>query len=154
MSATFGVLLGVQFMHAIFLFEAQEVNNPMLQTVHDSKLKWRSYSHWNLITPSWRKILQDCEISLGLRKWCPFAAKFRSPLIVEFLLKLPDICERHFEIFCFGYLMYKSPNSPCNPPIIGFLSLLARTKGVNNLLYIVVIFFIREESGGCSHIIM
>ena len=38
------------------------------------------------------------------------------------LLKLPDICDRHFEIFCFRYLMTKSPNSPCNPPIIGFLS--------------------------------
>ena len=39
------------------------------------------------------------------------------------LLKLPDICNWHFEIFCFRYLMSKSPNSPCNPPIIGFLSL-------------------------------
>ena len=39
------------------------------------------------------------------------------------LLKLPDICDRHFEIFCFRYLMSKSPNSPCNPPIIGFRSL-------------------------------
>ena len=37
-------------------------------------------------------------------------------------LKLPDIFDRHFEIFCFRYLMSKSPNSPCNPPIIGFLS--------------------------------
>ena len=55
-----------------------------------------------------------------------FAAKFRSPLArtaVEFLLKLPDICDRHFEILFFRYLMSKSPNSPCNPPIIGFLSL-------------------------------
>ena len=41
----------------------------------------------------------------------------------EFLLKLPDISDRHLEIFCFRYLMSKSPNSPCNPPIIGFLSL-------------------------------
>ena len=40
----------------------------------------------------------------------------------EFLLKLPDISDRLFEIFCFRYLMSKSPNSPCNPPIIGFLS--------------------------------
>ena len=38
------------------------------------------------------------------------------------LLKLPDICDRHFVIFCFRYLMSKSPKSPCNPPIIGFLS--------------------------------
>ena len=42
---------------------------------------------------------------------------------VRVLLKLPDICDRHFGIFCFRYLMSKSPNSPCNPPIIGFLSL-------------------------------
>ena len=41
------------------------------------------------------------------------------------LLKLPDMCDRqlgYFEIFCFRYLLSKSPNSPCNPPIIGFLS--------------------------------
>ena len=41
----------------------------------------------------------------------------------DVLLKLPDISDRLFEIFCFRYLMSKSPNSPCNPPIIGFLSL-------------------------------
>ena len=41
----------------------------------------------------------------------------------DVLLKLLDIFDRLFEIFCFRYLMSKSPNSPCNPPIIGFLSL-------------------------------
>ena len=49
-----------------------------------------------------------------------FAANFTQCRSV--LLKLPDICNRHFKIFCFRYLMSKSPNSPCNPPIIGFLS--------------------------------
>ena len=39
------------------------------------------------------------------------------------LLKLPDISDQHLEIFCFRYLLSKSPKSPCNPPIIGFLSL-------------------------------
>ena len=34
------------------------------------------------------------------------------------LPKLPDISDRLFEIFCFRYLLSKSPNSPCNPPII------------------------------------
>ena len=64
-----------------------------------------------------------------LRKCCPFATKISQPFwtvartAMEFLLKLPDICNRHFEIFCFTYLMSKSPNSPCNPPIIGFPSL-------------------------------
>ena len=39
MSATFGALPGVQIMHAICRFEAQEVINPMLQMVHDLELK-------------------------------------------------------------------------------------------------------------------
>ena len=39
MSATFGALPGVQFMHAICRFEAQEVNNPMLQTLCNSELQ-------------------------------------------------------------------------------------------------------------------
>ena len=34
------------------------------------------------------------------------------------LLKLPDISDRHLEIFCFRYLLSKSPKSPCNPPVI------------------------------------
>ena len=34
-----------------------------------------------------------------------------------------DIFDRYFGKFCFRYLMSKSPNYPCNPPIIGFLSL-------------------------------
>ena len=39
MLATLGVLPGVQFMYAICRFEAQEVSNPILQTVHDLELK-------------------------------------------------------------------------------------------------------------------
>ena len=37
--ATIRALPGVQFMHAICHFEAQEVNNQMLQTVRNLKLK-------------------------------------------------------------------------------------------------------------------
>ena len=37
-------------------------------------------------------------------------------------LVLPDICDGHFWIFFFRFLLSKSPNSPCKPPIIGFLS--------------------------------
>nr|CAN77576.1 hypothetical protein VITISV_010413 [Vitis vinifera] len=40
-----------------------EVKNPMLQTVHDSELKRRSYSHCKQITP------KCCEISLLLREF-------------------------------------------------------------------------------------
>ena len=53
---TFRVLPGVHFMHTICFFEAWEVKNPTLQTVCESELKWRSYSHWKPITPSWRPI--------------------------------------------------------------------------------------------------
>ena len=61
-----------------------------------------------------------CEnVVLLLRKFRSHFAQCRGVL-----LKLPDICDRHFlRFFCFRYLMSKSPNSPCNPPIIEFLSL-------------------------------
>ena len=57
-------------MHTIYHFKAQEVKNPMLQTVCNSELKWRSYSHWKPITPSWRKnFAKCCGISLLLREF-------------------------------------------------------------------------------------
>ena len=36
---TFGALPEVHFLHAIYHFKAQEVKNPMLQSVHDLELK-------------------------------------------------------------------------------------------------------------------
>ncbi|RVX21440.1 Retrovirus-related Pol polyprotein from transposon TNT 1-94 [Vitis vinifera] len=60
---TFGALSEVHFLHSIYHFKAQEVKNPMLQTVHDSELKRRSYSHCKQITP------KCCEISLLLREF-------------------------------------------------------------------------------------
>ena len=39
----------------------------------------------------------------------------------SFLIFATDILG-YFEIFCFRYLLSKSPKSPCNPPMIGFLS--------------------------------
>ena len=52
-----------------------------------SELKWRSYSHWKPITPSWRPISQaaksqedGCEISLWLRNGVLQLVKFRSHL--------------------------------------------------------------------------
>ena len=80
-----------------------------LQAYH-SKLK----AKWCTTTKStfgWENVV------LLLRKFCSHFAQCRSVL-----LKLPNMCDRHFEIFCFRYLMFKSPNSPYNPPIIGFLS--------------------------------
>ena len=37
-------------------------------------------------------------------------------------LVLPDIYDRHLEIFFIRFLLSKSQNSPCKPPIISFLS--------------------------------
>ena len=81
-----------------------------LQADH-SKLK----AEWCMAAKSafgWENVV------LLLRKFRSHFAQCRGVL-----LKLPDMCDRHFEIFYFRYLMSKSPNSPCNPPIIGFLSL-------------------------------
>ena len=36
---TFGALLEVHFLHAIYHFKAQEVKNPTLQTMYDLELK-------------------------------------------------------------------------------------------------------------------
>ena len=41
---------------------------------------------------------------------------------VKWSLVLPDIYYRHLEIFFIRFLLSKSQNSPCNPPIISFLS--------------------------------
>ena len=85
---TFGALPEVHFVHAIYHFKAQEVKNPILQTVRNSELKRRSCSHCKPITPSWRKhFAKCCEITLLL--WSDFAAFLYSR--VYLLLKLPDI---------------------------------------------------------------
>ncbi|RVW83161.1 putative disease resistance protein RGA4 [Vitis vinifera] len=74
-AATFGALSEVQMMQAIYHFKAQEVNNPMLQTVRDSELKRRSCSHYKSVT------LKCCGISLLLRE-------FRSTLYSKVFLLL------------------------------------------------------------------
>ena len=40
----------------------------------------------------------------------------------KWFLKLPDICYRHWEIFSIRFLLSKSQNTPCKPPITRFLS--------------------------------
>ena len=74
MSATFGALPEIHFLHAIYHFKAREVKNLMLQTVLNSELKWRSYSCWKPNTTSWKPTSQHCEITLLLRS--DFAALF------------------------------------------------------------------------------
>ena len=163
---TFGALPEVHFLHSIYHFKSQEVKNPMLQTVHDSELKRRSYSHCKQITPKcceislllrefrslfvqcygippeatrympqagtlrtsrWKPISQPCEVNLLLRKY--FAALLsvceisQTPFsLAKWFLKHPDICYRHLEIFYIRFLLSKSQNTPCKPPITWFLS--------------------------------
>ena len=127
---TFQILPGVHFMHIICHFEAWEVRNPTLQTVHESELKWRSYSHWKPIIPSWRPISQlrnhlwavksafGCEMeTFSLRNFIAHLACLQNPPEC-FQIFATD----SFRFFFFRYLLFKSPFSPCNPPIIGFLS--------------------------------
>ena len=94
---TFGAFPRVQFMHTICRFEAREVSNPKLQMVHESKLKWRSYSHWKPITPSWMPISQLRNQPLAA-KWRPSACKILQPscMPTKSSWVLPDICYRHF----------------------------------------------------------
>ncbi|RVW12177.1 hypothetical protein CK203_084274 [Vitis vinifera] len=72
---TFGALTEVHFLHSIYHFKAQEVKNPMLQTVRNSELKRRSYSHCKSITlnqPNFEDFSSEDErlsfLSLGVRK--------------------------------------------------------------------------------------
>ena len=99
----FRVLIEVHFHHTIFLFKAQEVRSPTLQTVCKSELKWKSCGHWNPIAPSWKAISQaaksqsaSCEISLFLRNGDFQLVKFSQPMLhaVKSTWVLPDICDR------------------------------------------------------------
>ena len=62
----FGALPGAQIMHMICRFEACEVRNPWIQTVHDLDLKRRSYGHLKTTMQSWKEMLQPHQILLLL----------------------------------------------------------------------------------------
>ena len=67
------------------------------------------------------KLTGCCEvISQPFLCICKISQTSFSP--AKWSLVLPDICNQHLEIFFFRFLFSKSPNSPCKPPIIGFLS--------------------------------
>ena len=78
---------------------------------------------------AWRRMGEEGVSTSPVRHirilWKRLPGEFRSHFAQcrGVLLKLPDMCDQNFEIFCFRYLMSKSPKSPYNPPIIGFLSL-------------------------------
>ena len=124
-------LLGVHFMHTICRFEFWEVKNPTFQTMRKSELKWRSYSRWKPITPSWRPISQLRNHKVLVVK-SAFGCEMETFSLRNFAAHLiclwnPPKCfqifaTNSFRFFFFRYLLFKSSFSPCNPPIIGFLS--------------------------------
>ena len=42
--------------------------------------------------------------------------------LAKWFLKPPEVCYRHWEIFSIRFLLSKSQNTPCKPPITWFLS--------------------------------
>ena len=96
----------------------------------------RCFSFWRctiyaarrkLGTSRWKPTSQPCEDSLVLRKYfaallsvCEISQTPFSP--AKWFLKPPDICYRHWEIFSIRFLLSKSQNTPCKPPITRFLS--------------------------------
>ena len=87
---TFRVLSRVHFMDTICCFEAQEVRSPTLQMVRESKLKWRSYSHWKPITLSWRLISQLQNHKVLATKLRLSACKISQPILHVYKIALFD----------------------------------------------------------------
>ena len=81
----------------------------------------------NLGTLRWKPTSQPCEDSMLLRNIsqpllsaCEIS---QTPFsLAKWFLKHPDICYRHLEIFSIRFLLSKSQNTPCKPPITWFLS--------------------------------
>ena len=82
---------------------------------------------WELRTSRWKPTSQPCEDSMLLRN--DFAALLsvceisQTPFsLAKWFLEHPDICYRHWEIFYIRFLLSKSQNTPCKPPITRFFS--------------------------------
>ena len=123
---TFGALIEVHFLHAIYHFKAQEVKNPTLQTVYDLELKWGRYAlrkttapglceirttPWNShntfsLCEACAKLAQHSHNIRTAHAWCEFSSVPPTPR----------------EIFSFRYFCINFHSSPCNPPMIRFLS--------------------------------
>ena len=104
---TFGALSEVHFLHSIYHFKDQEVKNTTLQTVYDLELKWGRYGLLKTTAPGL------CE------NFAQHLPNSHTPLRgANFPLFLPT----PHEIFSFGYFCINFHSSPCNPPIIRFIS--------------------------------
>ena len=82
--------------------------------------------------------LSVCEISqtpFSLAKWS---------------LEHPDICYRHWEIFYIIFLLSKSQNTPCKPPITRFLSFkLVKRENIHVIISFILCSY-KYLSGACS----
>ena len=67
------------------------------------------------------KIAWCCEIILQ-PSWVSAKSRRHHFSPAKWILKPPDICYRHWEIFSIRFLLSKSQNTPCKPPITWFLS--------------------------------
>ena len=67
------------------------------------------------------KIAWCCEI-ISQPSWVSAKSRRHHFSPAKWFLKPPDICYRHWEIFSIRFLLSKSQNTPCKPPITWFLS--------------------------------
>ena len=70
---------------------------------------------------SFAKSVVCCEV-ISQPFLCIYKISQTSFAPAKWSLVLPDIYDRHLEIFFIRFLLSKSQNSPCKPPIISFLS--------------------------------
>ena len=84
-------------------------------------------TRWKLRTSRWKPTSQPCENSLLLQSdfaalLCVCEISQTSFSLAKWSVVLPDVCYRHWEIFSIRFLLSKSQNTPCKPPITRFLS--------------------------------
>ena len=125
-AATFGALSEVQMMHFYIPFQSSRSQQSNASNSTQFGVEMKELQPLETDQSKLKANFTRLRNQPWAAKCCPFCCEISQPSCTHscsVLLKLPDICDRLFEIFCFRYLMSKSPNSPCNPPIVGFLSL-------------------------------
>ena len=119
------------FLHSIYHFKAQEVKNPTLQTVYDEEdmafgrqllqacAKFAQHLEIRTTPSACAKLVRNSYNTFQIctaHAWCEFSSVPPTPL----------------QIFSFRYFCINFHSSPCNPPIIRFLS----QEGWKTSLYI------------------
>ena len=76
---------------------------------------YREREAWNLKVEGCCEVISQPFLSVCEISQTPFS-------LAKWFLEHPDICYRHWEIFYIRFLLSKSQNTPCKPPITRFLS--------------------------------